>query len=87
MDAMDFSVVDDMLQVSDQQAFEMAREMARKEGLFAGGSSGAAMWGAREVARRLGPGKKIITILPDTGFRYLSKFYNDGWMDDQGYPV
>jgi cystathionine beta-synthase len=83
--AMDFSIVDDMLQVSDQDAFNMARDMARKEGFFAGGSSGAAMWGALEVAKTLDRSKKIVTILPDTGFRYLSKFFQDEWMAEQGF--
>ncbi len=83
--AMDFSVVDEMLQVNDRQAFDVARALARKEGIFAGGSSGAAMWGALEVAKSVDKEKKILTILPDTGFRYLSKFFQDDWMDEHGF--
>ncbi len=83
--AMDFSVVNDMIQVGDRDCFLTARDLATKEGLFAGGSSGAAMWGALQVARRVGEGKRIVVILPDSGTRYLSKMYNDEWMRNYGF--
>ncbi|KAA3617535.1 MAG: pyridoxal-phosphate dependent enzyme [Calditrichaeota bacterium] len=84
VDAMDFNVVDDIYQVSDEDGFATCRSLARQEGIFGGGSSGAAVWGALQVAKNLPADKNIVTILPDTGFRYLSKVYNDEWMRDNG---
>jgi len=83
--AMDFSVVDDMLQVGDRDCFLTARELTTKEGIFAGGSSGAAVWGALKVAKAAGPGKRVVVILPDSGTRYLSKMFNDEWMKNYGF--
>ena len=85
--AMDFSVVDDIIQVSDRDCFLMARELTRKEGLFAGGSSGGAVWAALKVAEKAKPDDVIVAILPDSGGRYLSKIFNDGWMSDNGFLV
>ncbi len=84
VDAMDFDVVDEMFQVSDEDGFATCRSLARHEGIFGGGSSGAAVWGALQVAKGLPADKNVVTILPDTGFRYLSKVYNDEWMRDNG---
>jgi len=81
----DFGLLDDMLQVTDREAFLAARELARQEGILAGGSSGAALWGARQVARGLGRDARIVTIFPDSGTRYLSTIYNDDWMRRQGF--
>lgn len=81
---MDFSVVDDFVQVEDRDGFLTARRLAKEEGIFAGGSSGAALYVALEVAKRE-RGKNIVVILPDHGNRYLSKFYNDEWMVENGY--
>lgn len=83
--AMDFSVVDDIIQVTDQECFLTARDLARKEGLFAGGSSGGAVSGALKLARKAKPDDVIVALLPDAGGRYLSKFYNDDWMADNGF--
>lgn len=69
---LDLSLVDSPFVVTDHQAFEMARRLAREEGILAGISSGAAVYAAVEIGRRLGPGKTVLTILPDTGERYLS---------------
>jgi len=85
--AMDFSVVDDMIQVSDQDCFLTTRDLVRKEGMFAGGSSGGAVWAALKVARQAGPDDVVIVILPDSGSRYLSKIFNDGWMEDNGFLI
>ncbi|MDP2941828.1 MAG: cysteine synthase A [Candidatus Omnitrophota bacterium] len=64
---------DEIIQVKNDDAGKIARELARKEGIFAGISSGAAMWAAMEVAKRKeSAGKTIVVVLPDTGERYLS---------------
>ncbi len=85
--AMDLSVLDDVRQVTDAQAFTMARRLAREEGIFAGGSSGAAVHVALQVARELGAGKTVVVPLPDGGRSYVSKFFSDEWMRDNGFPV
>lgn len=68
----DGRIVDDVIQVSNDNAFKMARELARQEGILAGASSGANLWAAIKVARELGQGKTVVAIIPDTGERYLS---------------
>lgn len=66
------SVYDEIIQVSDEDALETTRLLARREGLLVGPSSGASVWAALQVARRLGPGKRVLCMAPDTGERYLS---------------
>ena len=85
VDALDWDVVDEMYQVDDGQCFRMARRLTTEEGLFAGGSSGGAAHVAVEVARKAGPGKNVVCVLPDSGTRYLSKIFSDEWMRDNGF--
>lgn len=65
-------VVDEIITVTNEDAMETARRLAREEGLLVGISSGAAAFAALQVARRLGRGKRVLAIAPDTGERYLS---------------
>lgn len=67
---LDRSLVDEVVTVPDADSFATCREIARSEGLFVGGSSGAAAFAARAVARRLGPGKTVVTLFPDGAERY-----------------
>ena len=71
-DNLDRSVVDRPIKAWEEDAFPLARRLAREEGLFVGMSSGAIVWAALEVARALGPGRRVVTIAPDSGARYLS---------------
>ncbi len=80
----DFSLIDDMIRVDDKEAFRMTRELAKKEGIFGGGSSGANVYGAIEVAKDLPPDALVVTIIPDSGLKYLSKVYNPDWLREKG---
>ena len=66
------SIIDELIQVSNESAYELTRRLAREEGLLVGISSGAAISAALQVAERLGEGKNVVVIAPDTGERYLS---------------
>jgi cysteine synthase A len=66
------SVIDEIILVTDRNATETAHRLAREEGILAGISSGAAAWAAMQIARRLGQGRTVVVLLPDTGERYLS---------------
>ncbi len=80
----EFDLIDDVLRIDDRTAFRTTKELARREAIFAGGSSGAALWGALEVARRAGPGARIVTIFADSANRYLSTIYSDAWLREKG---
>jgi cystathionine beta-synthase len=85
VEAMDFSVVDDMVRVDDRESFLMARRLTTEEGLFAGGSSGSAVAGAVRWLKDHPEIRYPVTILPDSGSRYLSKIYSDAWMRENGF--
>jgi cysteine synthase A len=74
----DRSVCDEIMMVTDEQAFGMVKELAAKEGVLAGSSGGAAVFAALTLAQRLGTGKRVVTIVPDSAERYLSKKIFEG---------
>jgi cystathionine beta-synthase len=82
---MDPDVVDEWVRVSDRDSFLTARRLAREEGLLIGGSGGTTVWAALQVARRFGPEATILTVIPDSGRSYLSKFYDENWMLEHGF--
>ena len=83
----DFSYVDQVIQVGDKESALRTRELASKEGLFIGWSCGAAVEGALEYLKShpLSANDTMVVILPDSGTRYLNKVYNDDWMKEQGF--
>ncbi len=81
----DFRNVDDVVTVSDRDAFLTCRELVRREAILAGGSSGAALWASLRLARELDNPARIVTIFPDGASRYLSTVFNDAWMREHGF--
>ncbi|MHB8489041.1 MAG: cystathionine beta-synthase [Candidatus Dormibacteria bacterium] len=81
----DREVVDEFIQVTDRESFVAARKLARQEGILAGGSAGLALHAAIQVAVDSKPDDVIVVLLPDTGRNYLSKFFSDEWMRQNGY--
>ncbi len=81
----DFDVIDQWEVVGDQESFLMARRLLKEEGVYAGGSAGAALCGAFKYACGLKAPEKILILLHDSGNRYASKIYNDDWMKENGY--
>ena len=83
--ATDLSVVDWIERAGDRESFLWARQLVRQEGIFAGGSSGSALAGAVKYCRKLSGDRLPVVIFPDSGSRYLSKFYDDKWMREFGF--
>lgn len=81
----DISVVDWIERAGDRESFLCARQLVRQEGIFAGGSSGSALAGAIKYCRKLKGDHLAVVIFPDSGSRYLSKFYDDKWMREFGF--
>lgn len=82
---LDLSVIDEVLRVTDKESFLWARRLAKEEGIFCGGSSGSALAAAVRYTKNLGPEHLVVVILPDSGSRYLSKFFDDKWMRENGF--
>lgn len=85
--ALDPDVIDEVITVSDRDAFETARHIARTDGISGGGSSGAVAFAMSQKARGLAGDSLMVGIFADSGIRYLSKFYNDEWMRTNDFPV
>lgn len=87
-ETIDLDLVDEIIRVSDQQAFSMARYLARRTGILAGSSSGAAVYAAVKLLAERGYRAAVtVVILPDTGRNYLTKFYDDEWMRAHGFET
>jgi len=84
-ETIDLNVVDEWIRVSDRESFVTARRLAHDEGILAGGSAGSTVWAAIVVAERLGPDATVLTLIPDSGRSYMSKFYDDNWMLEHGF--
>ncbi len=85
--AIDFDLIDDIYQFVDDDAFTTARLLASQEGIIGGGTGGANVWGALKLASTLTEPATIVTIIPDNGAKYLSKFYNDEWMLQNNFTL
>jgi cystathionine beta-synthase len=81
----DPKLLDDIVRVDDQECFATARDLVRREGLYCGGSSGAAVAGALKYARETGKRENIVVLLPDGAAKYLSKVFNDEWLRENGF--
>jgi cystathionine beta-synthase len=81
----DASYLDDIIRVDDRECFLTARDLVRQEGLYCGGSSGAAVAGAIAYARKMNKPMNIVVLLPDSASKYLSKVFNDEWMREHGF--
>jgi cysteine synthase len=80
----DYRAIDEVHWLSDAEAFHGCRELARREGIFAGGSSGAVYVVASWVARQLLPGQQVVAIMPDRGDRYAATIFSDAYFDEHG---
>ncbi len=84
-DIADMSLVTDAFEIDDEESFATARELLRKEGIFGGSSTGTLVAAALRYCRKQMQPKRVVSFVPDTGNKYLSKMYNDFWMTEQGF--
>src|SRR4051812_23980638 len=84
-DIADMSLVTEAYEIDDEESFATARELLRREGIFGGSSTGTLVAGALRYCREQTKAKRVVSIVPDTGNKYLSKMYNDFWMTEQGF--
>jgi cystathionine beta-synthase len=85
--ALDPSMVDEVITVSDEESFKTARMLARQYGILAGGSSGSTALAAFQLARKLPPVAVIVVIFADSALRYITKCFSDKWMKAQGFKI
>ncbi|GAC1351790.1 MAG: hypothetical protein NVSMB1_08230 [Polyangiales bacterium] len=82
---MNLKLIDEIVRVDDKECFLMTRDLVRLEGIYAGGSCGAAVSGALKYAAGLKKKENILVLLPDSASKYLSKIFNDDWMRENGF--
>jgi len=84
-DVLDRDLVDRWIKSNDRDSFRTARQLIRQEGLLVGGSAGAAVWAALQVAQDMPAGARVVALLPDSVRNYLTKFVDDRWMRENGF--
>ena len=82
---MNLNIIDEIMRVDDKECFLMTRDLVRLEGLFVGGSGGAAVAGAIKYAKQSGKKENILVLMPDAASKYISKIFNDEWMRENGF--
>jgi len=82
---LDRDIVTSWVKTNDRDSLLMARRLIKEEGLLVGGSSGGAMWAACQAAKSLEAGQRCVVLLADSVRNYMSKFLNDGWMEEMGF--
>src|SRR5260221_3684508 len=82
---MNLALIDEIMRVDDKECFLMTRDLVRLEGLYVGGSGGAAVAGAIKYAKTLKKKENILVLMPDSAQKYLSKIFNDDWMRENGF--
>lgn len=82
---LDRALIDDWVKTSDKESFTMSRRLIREEGMLVGGSAGATMWAAVQVAKTMKKGERLVVLFADSVRNYMTKFLNDQWMVDSGF--
>jgi cystathionine beta-synthase len=77
-----FEMLDDMIKIEDKVAFQWTFKLAAEEGIIAGGSSGANIYGAVKLAEQIDRPANIVTLCPDSGYKYLTTIYNPDWLKE-----